>query len=627
MSKTVRNLLSGASVALGATVAFSGSAQANTELLNQINSYSQDDIAQVNSVFQLSDVSPSDWAFDALRNLVENYNCIVGYPDGTFRGSRPLSRYEFAAGLNACLQQIERMIQSGTSEVTPEDLAALRRLVNEFEAELATLGARVDDLEGRVEFLEDNQFSTTTKLGGEVIFNLGGAFGEEKASPIALDTIEFPAGVLGENLDLDNFGEGEGQTGVFQGLFEVGQGDLENTEIIALGTFFDNLFGLDEEDSLLGTNGQGDPRVQGFGEEAKDFFGGLGNKDDIDDQITFSNRVRLNLDTSFTGRDRLRTRLEAGNITAFNDATGVDSARLGFDTNNGNDVEIGKLFYRFPIGDNITAYIGAVGMGIDDIFDATSPYFESSGSGALSRFGRFNPIYRGPDGAGAGFNFDLGDKFTVSAAYLADDGDVNKTEEKNGLFNGNYTAGAQLDFKPSDDIMLSAFYANRYQKAGDVNLSGSTGSVIANDPTFNSLAASSNNFGLQGSWLIGDKFNIGGWVGYTSADIEDPNVTGNFDVWNWAVNAALLDVGGEGNVLGLIFGQTPKLTSGNIDFGQINVNYNDDSDSSYLAELQYRYKLNDNITITPGAYVVFNPNQNDDNDTVVVGSVRTTFSF
>lgn len=74
MSKTVRTFLSGASVALGATVAFSGTAQANTELLDQINSYSQDDIAQVNSVFQLSDVSPSDWAFDALRNLVENYN-------------------------------------------------------------------------------------------------------------------------------------------------------------------------------------------------------------------------------------------------------------------------------------------------------------------------------------------------------------------------------------------------------------------------------------------------------------------------------------------------------------------------------------------------------------------------
>ncbi|ANV83696.1 S-layer protein [Picosynechococcus sp. PCC 7003] len=532
MSKTVRTFLSGASFALGATVAFSGTAQANTELLDQINSYSQDDIAQVNSVFQLSDVSPSDWAFDALRNLVENYNCIVGYPDGTFRGSRPLSRYEFAAGLNACLQQIERMIQSGGSEVTPEDLAALRRLVNEFEAELATLGARVDDLEGRVEFLEDHQFSTTTKLGGEVIFNLGAAFGE----------------------------------------------------------------------------------------------------DNIDDQVTFSDRVRLNLDTSFTGKDRLRTRLEAGNITAFDDATGVDTARLGFDTDNDNDVEIGKLYYRFPLSDNIRAYVGAVGMGLDDIADSTSPYFESSGSGALSRFGRFNPIYRGPDGAGAGFNLGLGEKFTFTAAYLADDGDVNNPEEKNGLFNGNYTAAAQLDFEPSDNIMLSAVYARRYQKSGDVNLTGSTGSDVAKDPWddggFGEYAASSDNFGLQASWLIGEKFNLGGWVGYTNADIEDPTVTGNAEVWNWAVNAALLDVGGEGNVLGLIFGQPPKLTNADIDFGGgQGSSFDDEGETTYLAELQYRYKLNKNITITPGAYVIFNPNQNDDNDTVVVGSVRTTFSF
>ncbi|MGH2414708.1 MAG: iron uptake porin, partial [Microcystaceae cyanobacterium] len=68
-------------------------------------SYSLD---QVNSISQFSDVSQQDWAFEALRNLVENYGCLVGYPDGTYRGERPLTRYEFAAGLNACLQQVER---------------------------------------------------------------------------------------------------------------------------------------------------------------------------------------------------------------------------------------------------------------------------------------------------------------------------------------------------------------------------------------------------------------------------------------------------------------------------------------------------------------------------------------
>jgi hypothetical protein len=60
----------------------------------------------VTSVSQLSDVRPTDWAFTALQSLVERYGCIAGYPDRTFRGNQATSRYEFAAGLNACLDKI-----------------------------------------------------------------------------------------------------------------------------------------------------------------------------------------------------------------------------------------------------------------------------------------------------------------------------------------------------------------------------------------------------------------------------------------------------------------------------------------------------------------------------------------
>jgi hypothetical protein len=63
---------------------------------------------QVTSVSQLTDVKPSDWSFEALRTLVERYGCIAGYPDGTFKGNRAITRYEFAAGLNACMDQIAR---------------------------------------------------------------------------------------------------------------------------------------------------------------------------------------------------------------------------------------------------------------------------------------------------------------------------------------------------------------------------------------------------------------------------------------------------------------------------------------------------------------------------------------
>ncbi|MEL6322393.1 MAG: iron uptake porin, partial [Cyanobacteria bacterium J06626_14] len=132
---------------------------------------STDNMGQVTSVSQLSDVEPTDWAFQALQSLVERYGCIAGYPDGTYRGNRAMTRFEFAAGLNACLDRINELIAAGLADkVSREDLAVLQRLQEEFAAELATLRGRVDALEARTAELEANQFSTTTKLRGEVIF-------------------------------------------------------------------------------------------------------------------------------------------------------------------------------------------------------------------------------------------------------------------------------------------------------------------------------------------------------------------------------------------------------------------------------------------------------------------------
>ena len=132
-------------------------------------------LQQLTSVSELKDVQPTDWAYEALKSLVERYGCIVGYPDQTFRGNRALSRWEFAAGLNACLNTLESLLQENLA-VLREDIDKLNRLAKEFEAELAALGARVDNLEKRPAYLEDHQFSTTVKLTGEVILSLTSAF-------------------------------------------------------------------------------------------------------------------------------------------------------------------------------------------------------------------------------------------------------------------------------------------------------------------------------------------------------------------------------------------------------------------------------------------------------------------
>ncbi|HEY9662689.1 MAG TPA: iron uptake porin, partial [Allocoleopsis sp.] len=83
----------------------------NQASIDEILNYNNDNTtqAQVTSISQLSDVQPSDWAFQALQSLVERYGCIAGYPDGTYRGQSALTRFEFAAGLNACLDRISEL--------------------------------------------------------------------------------------------------------------------------------------------------------------------------------------------------------------------------------------------------------------------------------------------------------------------------------------------------------------------------------------------------------------------------------------------------------------------------------------------------------------------------------------
>ncbi|WP_308253969.1 iron uptake porin [Geminocystis sp. GBBB08] len=481
---------------------------------------------QVTSVSQLRDVSPTDWAFEALRNLVERYGCIVGYPDRTFRGNRALNRYEFAAGLNACMQQMERLIASSES-VLRSDIEKLKRLITEFETELAALGARVDNLEGRVAFLEDNQFSTTTKLTGEVIMSLATAFNDDTSS--------------------------------FDGLTKGAKPVNEN-------------------------------------------------------QTVLSYRSRFNFDTSFMGKDRLRVRIQAGNIIPFNGNT--DMTRLSYDTNTSNDMVLDDLFYRFPIGNKITAFVGTNAMNIDKVFDVDNPYLESDSTGTLTRFFRRNPlVFRGPEGTGGGIKVKLNDQWNFNTLYVARN--ASSPEDGKGFFNGAFSTGAQIGFSPSKPLKLSLAYLYTYQPQTEVNLTDSTGSPIGANP-FAGSAANAHRVGLQGTWRIANKVNISGWGGYASADNLQQQATGrgsrdNTELWTWAGNVSFLDIGKEGAILSFAGGMPPKDS--------------DDRNTSYLLELQYKYPVSDNIIITPGTYVVFNPNHDSRNDTVWVGVVRTTFKF
>jgi hypothetical protein len=520
MFNRVINLFPMGAVACGAILL--NCPNSNAQSTNNYSNYSED-LDQVINVNQLRDVAPTDWAYEALRSLVDRYGCISGFPNQTYRGDQPLTRYEFAAGLNSCLNQIERLIASQDS-VGQEDLDTITRLSQEFEAELATLGGRVDEIESRTAVLEDSTFSTTTKLNAEIINYVLGTFGDAK-----------PDG------------------------------------------------------------------------------------SDIDDQITFSSRVRLYFDSSFTGEDQLSVLLEATNITSPAESGGTNSLALNFEGDNDNNVEISDLYYTFPVTEKISALVGANGVDVDDFFDVVPTMGVAYDT--LSLFSAYNNlIYDNANGGGAavGLDYDVSEAINLAVGYWATS--PADSTPGNGLFNGNYATGANLNIALLDErLNFSLAYLRAYQGAGSgYDLAGFVGTDAATDP-FDDRANSANNYGLASSFQLLDRLAIGAYGGYTTASTIDDNAEA--DILNWSAYATYTDLLKEGSTFVVAFGQPPTL----IDSGGDAVA--DDPDTPYLLNVEYQYSLNDFIQLTPGGYALFNPNGNSDNDTIYVGTLRTIFRF
>ncbi|MGI8502987.1 MAG: iron uptake porin [Hassallia sp.] len=525
---------------------------------------------QVTSVSQLSDVKPTDWAIGALQSLVERYGCIAGYPNGTYRGNRAMTRYEFAAGLNACLERVNELIATATADlVKKEDLASLQRLREEFSAELATLRGRVDALEASTAKLEANQFSTTTKLNGEAIISAIGA------------------------------------------------------------------------------------------------TGGAPNRNDPN--IVLVNRVRLNLNTSFTGKDLLITGLQSYNFLGGVDGRGsiqeslglasplltASSARTSFEPQfpgldvktlsnvSANSVELYKLLYIFPVADKLTLFAGTAAE-VSDAFPPITPFY-GEGQEAISRFASLNPVVRvsgGTSGTGlasaAGFIFSISKQLDLRALYGSVNANlpssspdilpgVSNTPLGAGVFGGSSVVAAQLTFRPTSSIDIGLNYANSYH---EINILG-TGLVrgdigsLAGVPL--GIPVKLNSVGGTATWRFSPKVALSGYGAALFVDDSSGRVDASTTFTSWMVGLHFNDLFSKGNNAGLIFGQPLYRTDASGDARVTPAGVN--RAVPYHLEAYYRLRLTDNISITPGAFVLFNPESDSRNDTTTVGVLRTTFTF
>jgi hypothetical protein len=328
-------------------------------------------------------------------------------------------------------------------------------------------------------------------------------------------------------------------------------------------------------------------------------------------ETIFQERVRLNLETSFTGKDLLRTRLQAGNAGGRNrlnatSPTGTNMTRLAYDAGVDNQVTVSQLFYRTSAGP-VTLFVGATGVGLDTVFDPINPLLSNGATGALSRLQlQNNIVYLGPANAGAAVTLS-NDFINFTVTYLSDDSAAPR--EGAGLFNGDYSAGAQLSFNLENTWQIAATYVHSSQEGSP--LFGGVSSLNTEFP-FGNNPTSANRFGLQANFRPSPILSLNAWGGYAKVRDENDIFDGQ-DVWSWNASAALVDVLFEGSLFWVGGGLPPKASS--------------EAGTSYIIETGCRILLSDNIAITPGGYFIFNPNHDDRNGLIYVGVIRTVFLF
>lgn len=475
----------------------------NLLLTNSDRAYS---LETITSVHQLKKLQNTNRDYQDLQYLSRRYQCATKFINNK---NRPVTRYEFAAAINSCGQKLENSSNF-------QDLAIWHSLKQNYALELTQLKTKIEQITARTNQLESQQFSTTTKLKGQVLFFIADSFAEEDSSQ------------------------------------------------------------------------------------------------------TFSGyRIRLDLNTSFSGQDLLKVRLESRDVGRLDDVTDTLLSRSSVDGTSEDKVEIAELSYTFLTTDSTAIVFGTTGVGLNDIGEVLNP-FSSSSKGAISRFGRRNPAtLRSSGGAGIGIRQKISDRLQANVGYLIDSNQIASPEAGNGLFDSSATAIAQVVFQPREELKLALTYTHAYQREDDVNLMGSTGLEESNRP-FGDNATTSDNFGLQINWEVSSNFLVGGWFGYTTAT-QQQNGDDNATILNGALTLAFPDLWAENNEGGIIIGVPPTIS--------------EHDDSSVIAqstpihiEALYRIELSDQIQITPGAFMVFN-SDSDDGDTIWVGVIRTLFSF
>ncbi len=336
-----------------------------------------------------------------------------------------------------------------------------------------------------------------------------------------------------------------------------------------------------------------------------------------DDAVTFNYTWQANLNTSFTGRDLLYTRLKTGN---FGPSNMKNSSGVYINHANSNDdtIKVDKLWYQFPVGDNLKMWLGAKIENYYMLASAPSLYkpilkdLKLGGNGA---------VYGASTGQGFGVAWtqqtddSSAPRFAISTNYTASS---STGEDSNPETGGILTDGAKGMFLTKVEYgsprwQVSAAYSHKTHNP--------TASAGFGTSAGKSRTGSTDGIGLRGYWKPETTGAIPAVsVGYDLATVDDDGATGSTEeTTSWMVGLSWKDAFVDGNKAGLAFGQRQYAS-------EIVGSTEDPSDENFIWEAYYTFQVSDNVSVTPAIFGLTDPKDGSSDD-VTGAIVNTTFRF
>lgn len=446
----------------------------------------------VTSVAELTDVQPTDWAYQSVKTLIERYGLMNG--SKAFRGNQPLTRFEFARVISLVMEQVAPI-------ATEDEVKVIRKLQGLYEEALTDVRSRMTTFETAESRLTNQQFSTTTKFSGI-------------------------------------------------------------------------------SDQIL--------------------TGGSSNS-----KISVISRVRLNFDTSFSGRDLLVTQFEAGNGGL--DAVGLNQQRQGNRLSTvgsivdgggldavgvSSNVRIRKLYYSFPLSKTVTLTVGSV-IPPSDFIDRNT-FANNSGRNFASSFFMNNPLVvqnaiDRAGGAGVVAEWAMRKDLSLRGLFVGS----GASDPQVGLFRDQYQATIEGEYRlPTRPITVRAQFTNATVNGSQVNA-----------------------LGLSGEWASSRQVGAFARLGIAQYSGSNSALRGKFDAtpMTWAIGGIMRNFVIPGSKAGLAIGQ-PFITGSLGNATQTNI------------EAYFGLLVNDRINFSPSILYVINPD-NQLAKSVWQWGLRMSFEF